>query len=371
MARKALSMEEIDPNFKLNTNINEKDIVFYDVMDEPFEKYGFYNCCREEGYKRLPDDLAKRVNSGVASLYRQTSGGRVRFCTDSSYIAIRVKMLQIRRHPHMPLSGGSGFDLFLDDPETGESRFCPSKFYPSPDDVDGFCAKADFKTRKSRYFTLYFPNYNEVDQVYIGLQEDAVLDRGARYKECDPIIFYGSSITQGGCASRAGNAYTHVVSRRLNMDFLNLGFSGNGKAEDTIVDYMCTLPMSVFVSDYDHNAPNAEFLKATHLKMYQKIRAAHPDIPYVILSKPDFNFSLGGIENNIARRDVIYETYRYAITNGDRNVYFIDGESLFRGRHEDMCTVDGCHPNDLGFAYMADAVYETLRRIMIQKKLYN
>ena len=111
MARKALSVEEIDPNFKLNTNINEKDIVFYDVMDEPFDKYGFYNCCREEGYKRLPDDLAKCVNSGVAALYRHTAGGRVRFCTDSSYIAIRVKMPSIHRWPHMPLSGASGMSF--------------------------------------------------------------------------------------------------------------------------------------------------------------------------------------------------------------------------------------------------------------------
>ena len=370
MANKPLTLEEIDPNFKLNKLVDLSDVAFYDVMDEPFEKYGFYCCSREEGYKRLPDDLARKVNSGVAVLYRQTAGGRVRFATDSSYIAIRVRMPSIHQHPHMPLSGSSGFDLFIDDPETGESRFCPSKFYPSPADRDGFSAKADFKTRKLRYFTLYFPNYNEVDEVYIGLQRDAMLQGGARYRDCEPIVFYGSSITQGGCASRPGNAYTHVVSRRLNMDFLNFGFSGNGKAEDNIVDYLCTLSMSIFVSDYDHNAPDAEYLKKTHCKMYQKIRAAHPHIPYIMLSKPDFNYSLNGIAANVARRDVIYETYRYAIGQGDENVYFIDGESLFRGRHEDMCTIDGCHPNDLGFAYMSDAVSETIRRIQMQEKLY-
>ena len=128
--------------------------------------------------------------------------------------------------------------------------------------------------------------------------------------------------------------------------------------------------MSAFVCDYDHNAPSAEHLRNTHLKLYQKIRAAHPTIPFLIMSKPDFNYSLNPQSENKLRRDVIYETYRYAISNGDQNVYFIDGESIFRGPYEDMCTVDGCHPNDLGMALMADAVSETLRRIQNYKNIY-
>ena len=128
--------------------------------------------------------------------------------------------------------------------------------------------------------------------------------------------------------------------------------------------------MSIFVCDYDHNAPNAEHLKKTHLKLYQKIRAAHPDIPFLILSKPDFNFALTSESENKYRRDVIYETYRHAITSGDKHVYFVDGESMLRGHYEDMCTVDGTHPNDLGMALMADAVSETIRRIILQQKMY-
>lgn len=371
MERKPLSLEEIDPNFKLEKTIGESDVCFYDLMDEPFEKYGFYHCCREEGYKRLPDEIGKNVNAGVATLYLHTAGGRVRFATDSCYLAIRVITQKIHHHPHMATSGGAGFDLYLDDPETGNSRYVAAKFFPAEEDTDEFSAKVNFKTRKLRYFTLYFPNYNEVESVYLGLQEDAVLEKGAKYRALDPIVYYGSSITQGGCASRPGNAYTHVVSRRLNMDFLNLGFSGSGKGEDLIVDYMATLPMSFFVCDYDHNAPSVEHLRATHLKLYQKIRAAKPNVPFIMLSKPDFNFSVAYSENNRNRRDVIYETYRYAIEHGDKNVYFIDGESLFRGPYEDMCTVDGCHPNDLGFALMADAVTATIQRIMMQEKSYS
>ena len=372
MEKRVLSIEEIDPNFKIEEEIGEDDVVFYDLMDEPFEKYGFYHCCHEEGYKRLPDEIGQNVNHGVAELYRHTAGGRVRFSTDSKYIALRVLMPQgVGKHSIMPLSGSAGFDLFVDDPETGDSRFCKTKFYPSSYDATEFSGKVVFKERQLRHFTLYFPNYNTVGAVYIGLQADATVDKGMKYRNAEPIVIYGSSITQGGCASRSGNSYTNVVSRRLNMDYLNLGFSGSGRGEDLIVDYMSTLPMSMFISDYDHNAPNVEHLRKTHLKMYQKIRAAHPDIPYIILSKPDMVFSLKNLAGEAERRDVIYETYLYAKQHGDQNVYFIDGESLFRGPYEDMCTVDGCHPNDLGFAFMADAVTATIERISIYKKIFS
>ena len=370
MSKKPLKIEDIDPNFKPQDEIREPDVVFYDVMDEPFEKYGFYNCCKEEGYKRLPDDIAKNVNSGVAHLYLHTAGGRVRFSTDSKYVAIRVSFPSIDRHSVLSLSGSAGFDLFIDDPETGNSRFCKAGFFPQSVDQTGFTGKVTFTTRQKRYFTLYFPCYNSVESVVIGLQEDAMLEGGMKYRNEQPVVFYGSSITQGGCASRSGNTYINLVSRKLNTDILNLGFSGNGKCEDLIVDYMATLSMSAFVSDYDHNAPNAEHLRKTHLKMYQKIRAAHPDIPYLIMSKPDFNFNITGKGENHLRRDVIYDTYRYAIEHGDRNVYFLDGESFFSGPYEDMCTVDGCHPNDLGMAFMADSVIETLKRISLLKNFY-
>ena len=125
--------------------------------------------------------------------------------------------------------------------------------------------------------------------------------------------------------------------------------------------------MSVFVSDYDHNAPNIEHLENTHYEMYRTIRRAHPDLPYVMISKPDYHNALKdfGRENHCSqRRRIIFDTYNYAIDKGDTNVYFIDGSSIFRGKWEDCCTVDGTHPNDLGFAHLADAVCVVLKRII-------
>ena len=101
----------------------------------------------------------------------------------------------------------------------------------------------------------------------------------------------------------------------------------------------------------------------THLKMYEAIRAKNPDIPYLMISRVDFDCSYN---ENILRRDVIYDTYRRARANGDRNVYFIDGAGVFRGPYQDLCTVDGCHPTDVGFALMGDAIGNELERAFTQ-----
>ena len=100
------------------------------------------------------------------------------------------------------------------------------------------------------------------------------------------LYSYGSLITQGGCASRHGMSYQSIVSRKFNCDYINLGFSGNAKAEDEITDYIKNLEMFVFVLDYDHNAPTVEYLKNTHEKMFKAVRDAHPDIPVIMMSRP-------------------------------------------------------------------------------------
>jgi hypothetical protein len=356
------SIDQIDKNFAVETSLKETDIRFYDVRRDPFEVYGLYNYRTEPQFKRLPDEIGLNVNEGVSKLYLNTAGGRVRFSTDSQYVAIHAKMSSIGRMPHFAFSGSAGFDLFIDEPQSGISRF-HRPFMPDLKMTDGYESIIRFKTRELRHFTIHFPTYSNVHALFIGLQQDATLGGGMKYRDLPPVVYYGSSITQGGCTSRPGNIYQNVVSRRLRLDYLDLGFSGSGRAEDLIVDYMAGLPMSAFVSDYDHNAPNAEYLAKTHCKMYQRIREAKPDIPYIMMSRVDFDC---GYDENVERRDVIIDTYRYARAQGDRNVYLIDGEGVFRGKYVDMCTVDGVHPNDLGFALMADAVEATLVRAMTQ-----
>lgn len=346
-------------------NITETDVRYYNVKEEPFRVYGLYQYKTESEFKRMPDEVAERVSRGVVSLYRNTAGGRVRFATDSDYIIVRAHMPKVQHFDHMPLTGTSGFDLYEDCPDSGESFFV-GLFRPPVKMTDGFVAVIHLhKERKLRYFTLNFPLYNDVSSLEIGVREDAVLGEGMPYRNRKPIVFYGSSITQGGCASRPGNCYISLVCRRMNLDYINLGFSGSGKAEEAMVDYLADLDMSCFVSDYDHNAPNAEYLRKTHAAMYQKIRRKNPDIPYVMISRPDFA-GYGRHEEASARRDVVMDTFRYARAQGDTLVRYLDGESFFSGTYRDACTVDTTHPNDLGFMYMAEKVFSVLREFSFE-----
>lgn len=356
-------ISKIDKNLSVETTLLKDGVAFYDVRRAPFRVYGLYDYKNQPIFRRLPEEVAAATSDGVAHLSKHTAGGRVRFATDSDFICIKSKMNSITLLPHMPTSGTAGFDLFIDSPDGAESRYVRTFMPPWHTKDEGYESRIDLGSKKLRYFTINFPSYSGVDELLVGISEGSTLGEGLPYRSLAPFVYYGSSITQGGCASRSGNIYQNVVCRRTNVDYINLGFSGNGRAEDAIVDYMASLQMSAFISDYDHNSPSREHLSATHYKMYEKIRAAHPDIPYIMLSKCDLDNSY---DANLARREVVYESFCRARANGDKNVYYIDGASIFRGPYQNMCTIDSCHPNDLGFALMADAITAEIERAFTQ-----
>lgn len=169
----------------------------------------------------------------------------------------------------MTLAGTSGFDLYIND--NGKSIYYKT-FMPPVGMKDGYETIIYFENNEERDIVINFPLYNDVNELFIGIQKTADLKHGNDYKYEKPILFYGSSITQGGCASRPGNSYESIISQNLDCDFINLGFSGNCKAEEVIVNYMASLDISIFVCDYDHNAPNIEYLNATHEKLYKTMR---------------------------------------------------------------------------------------------------
>lgn len=342
----------IDSNFKVNTKLNIENIKFYDINRPPFKIYGVFF---ESGkYRRLPEEVAKTVNDGVYNLHTHTAGGRVRFRTDSHYIAIHAKMPVTGKMPHFALTGSAGFDLYLGKPEKYYATFVP------PFGIqDGYESVVHFDSSAMREITINFPLYSEVSELYIGVSDKASICQAEPYKLEKPLVYYGSSITQGGCASRPGNSYESIISRKLDADYINLGFSGSARAEDTIAEYISRLDMSVFVYDYDHNAPSAEHLKNTHEKMFKTIRKEKPDLPIVLLPRPKFTLTTEEEE----RLEIIRQTYRNAVDGKDTNVYLIDGRTLMK-LAQDEGTVDNCHPNDLGFMSMASALGELLEKLI-------
>lgn len=342
------NIADIDKNFKVETSIEREGLKFYDCKEAPFRVYGLM---RENGrFCRMPEEVAKTVNDGVRYFYSATAGGRVRFKTDSEYVAISANLYKIGKMPHFPLTGSVGFDMYADGEYT-------KTFVPPFDVTKSFDGVYDFGNKKQREILIEFPLYSGVEELYIGLNEKAVTVEGESYVNEKPVVYYGSSITQGGCASRPGTCYQAIVSRRFNCDYVNLGFSGSAKAEPEMVDYIKNLDMSMFVYDYDHNAPDLEHLINTHEKMFLAIRETHPDIPIIMMPRPRINLS----DVEIKRAEIVRATYENAVKAGDKNVYHIDSQTLCQ-----LCgnegTVDNCHPNDFGFASMAKAVGDVIEK---------
>ena len=260
----------------------------------------------------------------------------------------------------MTLVGTSGFDLY--EHKNGIDQYLRS-FVPPCDMKDGYESVWHIGDGKAlREYTIHFPLYNDVVSLSIGLRKDSIVTGGAAFSDYKPIVYYGSSITQGGCASRPGNAYSNMISARLNVDHINLGFSGAAKAEQNIAEYIARLPMSVFVCDYDHNAPTVEHLEKTHMVLYRTIRDHNPDLPIIFISKPDNCL----IDDHVQRRNVVYQTYMKAFQENPLKAGFIDGYSLLGADYRDCCTVDSCHPNDAGFMRMAEIIGNEIQRMLHQ-----
>jgi len=212
-----------------------------------------------------------------------------------------------------------------------------------------------------------FPLYKGVEEVSAGLDEGAEILPPPPYDSNLRVVAYGTSITQGGCACRPGMAYTNILSRRFNMEFINLGFSGNGRGEPEVAATIAEIERpGCFILDYEANSGSTEELKRTFPEFIRILRDAHPKVPILALSRTNFSsdlFDPAGLQSRIERRDFQRSVIDGLRKKGDKFVYFKDGSELL-GKDFDECTVDGAHPTDLGFMRMADALTPVLRGIL-------
>ncbi len=349
------NISKVDKNLVVDTKIEKDDIVFYNVLEEPFKIYGIYH---EDGkFRRMPESVAKATSEGVLALHANTAGGRVRFKTDSPYVAINAVMENVGIFPHCAATGTAGFDIYRDDVYL--RTYVPPAWDTATDIKDGYEGVVDFDAEWMFEYTIHFPTYSDVKNLYIGLADGAKIEAPKAYKYEKPIVYYGSSITQGGCSARPGITYQSAITRRFSYDHVNLGFSGNAKAEPAMIEYIKNLDMSIFVYDYDHNAPSVEHLRNTHEVMFKAIREAQPDLPIIMMSRPKWFLT----ESEEERLQIIRNTYNNAIAAGDKNVYLVTGQELMK-YVENEGTVDGCHPNDAGFWSMAKVLGDFLEKLI-------
>jgi len=357
-------IDEIDTNMKTIVRIDRSDVFWRDAACGLFDIRGLYSPYLEKEppvYSRLPDEIGLNTSEGVAGLYRHTAGGRVRFMTDSEYVAIRCIWDGVQYYNRMPASGSRGFDIYVY--KNGRNRYYRSfvpPAQPAPE-TEGYESLLRFYTREEREITINFPLYNGVRTLEIGLEPGAAVQPGRSYRTDRPVVYYGSSITQGGCASRPGNSFPAMISELLDTDHINLGFSGSAKGERLMAEYIASLEMSAFVMDYDNNAPSPEWLQLTHYPFYRIIRDAQPELPIICVSRPDKPIEDEGVAQ---RRETVRNTVARAMAEGDRHICFVDGGEFFAGGDGDMCTVDSTHPTDLGFYYMAETLAPVVERML-------
>ena len=340
----------IDKNFAIPDSINKDGVRFYDA--EQFDVYGVKLI--DGVYRRMKAEDAAAIGERILMISSESAGGRVRFATDSKRIAICAEYRSVSKVPNYSHSATIGFDLYSDE------RFI-GVFVPPLDITDSYESEliTPFNDGLVHEYTICFPVCSEVTKLLIGVTDGSKIESGKGYEITAPVVFYGSSTTQGSCSSRPGNSYENIICRALSCDYINMGFWGNAKGEETMARYIAGMTMSAFVYDYDYNAPSPEHLEATHERMFRIVREAQPRVPIVIMSAP----KPYPTERDRLRENIIRRTYENARKAGDENVYFVSGAKLLE-RVRDVALADNIHPGDIGFAAMAEGLIPLLRKIL-------
>lgn len=309
-------------------------------------------------YDRLPARAEGKVRAAVWNLSRNSAGLCVRFRTASPAIHCRWTNTSAKlAMPHMPATGVSGVDLYVRD-EKGNWRWL-SVGQPK-EGTTHTAALVTGLAPAERDYCLYLPLYNGVSQVEIGVAAENKVAQLVREEAHQlPIVFYGTSITQGGCASRPGMVHTAILGRRLNRPVINLGFSGNGKMEAEVTSCLVDIKAAAFVIDCLPNMTAAEVTSNT-APLVTTLRKAHPTTPIILAE--DRTYSDAFLKNDRAQRNA---TSRAALQKvfaelqlQDKHLHYLGGDQQLGADGED--TVDGSHPTDLGFLRMADEFSKVL-----------
>jgi len=351
-------LETLDSNMK--TGVVTRDAVEYHSPDEaPFRLTGFPFRKPGERFRRMPDD--PKFPDGARILGQNSAGGQVAFRSDSGHIRLKVKASDVFPMYHMPSTGSQGFDLYLGEP--GHRRMNGLTRQKPGDTEFELDMLKEVMPGKMREFLIHFPLYSNVDSLEIGLTPGCRIEPPTPWNDPRPVVYYGTSITQGGCASRPGMCDSNILSRKWNIPVLNFGFSGSGKGEPIVIEQLAKVPdPRLFILDYVANAWSVGIEK-TLSGAIDILRKAHPSVPIAVMtavrdSQCTFRDFVGPFDfqqeaDEVARRRAA----------GDDLVHLVRADQPFDEDWDEQ-TVDGCHLTDYGFAVKAKRIAPQLEAIM-------
>lgn len=312
-------------------------------------------------YYRLPDSLKNVSRPPVWNLSCNSAGMAIRFRTNSRNISAKWELLFDNRMNHMSDTGVKGLDLYC--LEGTQWRFVNSGRPSGKVNEKTIVANMEPKERE---FMLYLPLYDGIVSLQIGVDSSAVISKpqvGLPIRQ-KPVVFYGTSILQGACASRPGMAHTNIISRKLNREIINLGFSGNAMLDLEIARVMADMDAGVFVLDFVPNA-SVEQMNERAETFYRIIREKHPDVPVIFIEDPVFPHTRYDrrVAKEVERKNkTINEIFQTLKRKGEKHIYFISSKNMLGQDGE--ATVDGIHFTDLGMMRYVDLVCPVIKRVL-------
>ncbi len=358
--------EDLDKYMRIRVAEDEPDVGYRPLNTQNAYFFGLGDT--EALTKFTAEDTAyaaDHCSEGVRWYNTHHAGAQIHFSTDSKKLRLHFKLNIAHNGATLTPNGQCGFNLYLYDEAQDRYNFVAVTGIPQ-NTTEIKSKLLEFDEKKKRHFILFMPMYAGARNIELGLDLDAQIWRETLYRTDAQILFYGTSITQGGCASRCGLIPPNVLSREFRMPVIDLGFSGNAVGEAELFTFMTHYDnLKVIILDYGANAS----MDATIERGLEILRAAMPTVPILVLSRLpqicDYTHPDGWgkhRENKAAAlRKIIHRLRR----KGDKNLYFMDGAKIFGDNWQD-CLTDNGHPNDLGFARVTAALRPVLKRLLAE-----
>ena len=356
------------------TIITDSTIIYYGRQHFLIEGTAILDSLKESPYDRLPISYKEKVREPVWDLSKASAGITVRFHSNSTSINLKWTVLNDFDMPHMAATGIKGIDLYTKYNNkwryvTTAGALVGLKTYQNksiPADSINEYELIKNMTPEFREYKLFLPLYDGVTKLEVGIDSTASIEK-ASPSTVKPIVFYGTSITQGGCASRPGMAHTNIISRKLDVDCINYGFSGNGRMETPIVELISEIDARFYVIECLQNM-DSERVSERVKPLVDIIRTKHPHTPIVLVENMMYTTAfLDHTEETrlIQENAALKNEYDKIIKSGTPNIFYIKDNKDFLVDNEG--TVDGVHLTDLGFLRYADYLMENFKKFKLIK----
>ncbi len=337
-------------SFESSGQEQQKDdsIIFYDGQE--LTVIGRFHT--EKTYGRFPAKYRETLRKEVWALGQNSAGISIRFRTNSPEIVVRWTLLNNYTMDHMASTGVRGIDLYAY--TDGHWKYINTGRVKGKENEYTMLKEGGTVYRE---YLLNLPLYDGVESLSIGIRNSAEITTPAdNYLIANkPVVYYGTSIAQGGCASRPGLAFTNIISRQIDRSIINFGFSGNGNCELSVGEAMCEIDAALYVLDNNPNTKREEVYDRT-VALVKLLKQKRPETPVLLVES--IYFENGFIEKKDSepgKKNIeLRKAFDYLISNGIKGLYYKTGDDVIGTDHEG--TVDGIHPNDLGMMRIAESL---------------